>query len=181
MCPAYMAMRRAVLEPRRPDPAISQCGSCFDSSSLSLFIAMASWRGEKKPQVPLNAHCNHIEDISPCCWLKQGDGTFGCSQASSLHCGVSRAGKFTLSFTVNVQVALTTLSCSQQQSNLCGPCFLGHLPTPDLSLLLSHSTGSRDMSMWTWQRCLCLLPPTKSSATVWSPSMLLWVHTVITL
>lgn len=86
--------------------------------------------------------CNHK---SPRCWLEQGGGTFGCSQASSLHCGVSRAGKFTsLSLSLSVQLALTILSCLQQQSNLCGPWFLGHLPTQDLSLLLSHSAGSRD-------------------------------------
>lgn len=125
------ARRRAPLEPRRTEPAISQCSSVFDFSSPSLSIAMAAGRGEKKNRSPsqcsLQSHRLHQRTLlagARWCdlWLLPG-------QLSALWCLQSR--KNLLSFTLNVQLALTTLSSSHQQSNLCEPCFLGHLPTQD--------------------------------------------------
>lgn len=119
---AWRSQERSIARAQE-DLAIHLCSSCFDSSSPSPSSTTATSEGERRPgEVFLYAPLGHIWYVSLHCWLKQGDETFGCSQADPL-CYVIRGAKITL-IALNSQLALTTLvACLQQESSPCGPCF----------------------------------------------------------
>lgn len=108
----WRSQERSIMRAQK-DLAIPLCSSCFNSSSHSLSSATATSEGERRPgEVFLNAPLGHIWYVSLHCWLKQGDETFGCSQADSLCC-VIRGSKKTL-IALSPQLALTTgVACLQ--------------------------------------------------------------------